>query len=325
MVYPTDILPGSLIGDVGQYIRFHAIIDNGCIEAVVVDINNPTLTIQGQINGEIHSLVGALSKLRIAMNGAEIAAINITSGSFNHSVPVGHLLSPGGGEIEVGLSARFHWSSLGGSENIVIQVDDVSIIGGFLIEWDRDPVCEAQSDQFFEEDGGGRLLEFLYTCTDDLTSNSELQVTAASFDSSILDASFVDGQIRLQPVADAFGQTTVEVTVLDERQNAWVDSIEVFISEIDDPPEMDSLPVELTMELNQPLSLPSLSGTGTPSSQLDIEITPEWATFSGGEIVFDPNQFGRQTVTISVTDGVNTIEQSTDLIVTQRAIYGFKA
>ena len=46
--------------------------------------------------------------------------------SFNHSVPVGHLLSPGGGEIEVGLSARFHWSSLGGSENIVIQVEEMN-------------------------------------------------------------------------------------------------------------------------------------------------------------------------------------------------------
>ena len=317
---PANILPGSLIGDLGQYIRFHATLDDGCIEAVLVDINNPTLTIQGQMIGEIHSLVGALSKLRIAMNGVEIASINITSGSFNHSVSVGHLLSPGGGEIEVGLSARFHWSSQGESESIVIQVDDVSITGGFLIEWDRDPECEAQSDQFFDEDGGGRLLEFLYTCTDDLTSNSELQVTATSIDSSILDASFVDGQIRLQPVADAFGQTTVEVTVLDERQNAWMDSIEVFISEIDDAPEMDSLPVELTMELNQPLSFAfSFWDRDTPSSQLDIEITPEWATFSGGEIIFDPNQFGRQTVTVSVTDGVNTIEQSTDLIVTQRA------
>ena len=111
--------------------------------------------------------------------------------------------------------------------------------------------------------GGGRLLEF-YTCTDDLTSNSELQVTAASFDTSILDASFVDGQIRLQPVADAFGQTTVEVTVLDERQNAWTNSIDVFISEIDDAPEMDELPVELTMELNHLFPLPSLSGTEIP-------------------------------------------------------------
>ena len=265
-------------------------------------------------------MVNAFSKLRIAMNGEEIAAINISEGGFNHSVPVGHLLSAGGGQIEVGLSARFHWSSTGESETIVVQVEEMNIVGGYLIEWDRDPQCEAQSDQYFDEDGGGRLLEFLYTCTDDLTSNSDLVPTATSSEPSILEASFVDGQIRLQPVADASGQSTVSITVLDERQNAWTNSFDVFISEIDDAPEMDELPVELTMELNQPLSIPfSYWDRDTPSSQLSIEITPDWATFSGGEITFDPTQFGVKTVTVKVTDGVNEIEQTTDLIVTQRA------
>ena len=142
-----------------------AIVSN--VSGVTVDINNPTLTIQGQILGEIHSMVNAFSKLRIAMNGEEIAAINISEGGFNHSVPVGHLLSADGGQIEVGLSARFHWSSTGESETIVVQVEEMNVVGGYLIEWDRDPQCEAQSDQYFDEDGGGRLLEFLYTCTDD--------------------------------------------------------------------------------------------------------------------------------------------------------------
>ena len=265
-------------------------------------------------------MVNAFSKLRVAMNGEEIAAINISEGGFNHSVPVGHLLSAGGGQIEVGLSARFHWSSTGESETIVVQVEEMNIVGGYLIEWDRDPQCEAQSDQYFDEDGGGRLLEFLYTCTDDLTSNSDLVPTATSSEPSILQASFVDGQIRLQPVADASGQSTVSITVLDERQNAWTNSFDVFISEIDDAPEMDELPVELTMELNQPLSIPfSYWDRDTPSSQLSIEITPDWATFSGGEITFDPTQFGVKTVTVKVTDGVTEIEQTTDLIVTQRA------
>ena len=104
--------------------------------------------------------------------------------------------------------------------------------------------------------------------------------------------------------SDASGQSTVSITVLDERQNAWTNSFDVFISEIDDAPEMDELPVELTMELNQPLSIPfSYWDRDTPSSQLSIEITPDWATFSGGEITFDPTQFGVKTVTVKVTDG----------------------
>ena len=317
---PIAIAEGDLVNTSEEYLRFHATLLDGCIGGATIDINNPTLTIQGQVLGEIHSMVSAFSKLRIAMNGEEIAAINISEGVFNHSVPVGHLLSPGGGQIEVGLSARFHWSSSGESETIVVQVEEMNIVGGYLIEWDRDPQCEALSDQYFDEDGGGRLLEFLYTCTDDLTSNGDLIPTAISSDPSILEASFVDGQIRLQPVADASGQSTVSITVLDERQNTWTNSFSVFISEIDDAPEMDELPVELTMELNQPLTIPfSYWDRDTPSSELSIEITPEWATFSGGEITFEPTQFGRKTVTIKVTDGVNEIEQTTDLIVTQRA------
>ena len=317
---PIAIAEGDLVNTSEEYLRFHATLLDGCIGGATIDINNPTLTIQGQVLGEIHSMVSAFSKLRIAMNGEEIAAINISEGVFNHSVPVGHLLSPGGGQIEVGLSARFHWSSSGESETIVVQVEEMNIVGGYLIEWDRDPQCEALSDQYFDEDGGGRLLEFLYTCTDDLTSNGDLIPTAISSDPSILEASFVDGQIRLQPVADASGQSTVSITVLDERQNTWTNSFSVFISEIDDAPEMDELPVELTMELNQPLTIPfSYWDRDTPSSEISIEITPEWATFSGGEITFEPTQFGRKTVTIKVTDGVNEIEQTTDLIVTQRA------
>ncbi len=317
---PTAVSAGNLLDISDEFIRLHVTLIDGCIEGVVVDINDPTLTIQGQIIGEIHSMVEDFSKLRIAMNGEEIAAINITSGTFNHSIAVGHLLSPESGQIEVGLSTRFHWSSTGESETIVVLVEEIEISGGFLIEWDRDPQCESQSDQYFVEDGGGRLLDFLYTCTDDLTSNAQLSVTATSMDTSILEASFVDGQIRLQPTPDASGQTSVLLTVHDERQNSWNDQFYVQISAVDDAPEMDTLPVEMTMELNQPVSIAfSYWDRDTLSSQLDIEIVPNWATFSGGEIVFEPTQAGRHTVTVKVTDGVNEIEQSMELIVTLRA------
>ncbi|MEE2758993.1 MAG: CARDB domain-containing protein [Candidatus Thermoplasmatota archaeon] len=318
---PTNIDAGSIISEGQDYVRFHATLVDGCLQGLTVDINNPTLSIEGQILGEIHSMVPDFSKLRVAMNGEEILAINVSSeGGFNHSVSVGHLLPAGGGEIEIGLATRFHWSSDGRSENIVVQVEDISIDGGYLIEWDRDPQCEAQSDQFFEEDGGGRLLDFLYTCSDDITTNSALLITATSADPSILDASEIDGQIRLQPVADASGQTTVSVVVTDERLNTWSDEFSVQISAVDDPPEMDMLPVEITMELNQPMSIEfSYWDRDTPSSELDIEITPNWASFSGGYIIFEPTQFGTQVVTVKITDGSTEIEQSAELIVTQRA------
>ena len=318
----SAISSGGLIQTTSQYVRFHATLLDGCIEGLKVDINDPILTIEGEIIGNVHSMVSEFAKLRVAMNGEEVASYDIASSNstFQLTATVGHLLSSGGGEIEVGLSARFHWSSNGSSEDIVVQVDEMGIEGGFLIEWDRDPICDGQSDQVFEEDGGGRLLDFLYTCVDDITSNDDLAVTVSSGDASILEANFVNGQIRLQPVSDAHGETTATISVMDERQNIWTDEIAVLITAVDDPPEMDSLPVELTMEIDSSLSVPfAYWDRDTASNLLNIQITPEWAVFSAGQIEFSPSTIGIHTVTISVTDELTEINQSLTVIVTQRA------
>jgi hypothetical protein len=172
----------------------------------------------------------------------------------------------------------------------------------------------------FEEDGGGRLLDFIYTCSDDITANADLTVTVLSAAPSILDANFIDGQVRLQPVANAHGVTTVSIDVADERGNVWTDEISVIITAVDDSPEMDTLPVELTMELNEPYTIQfAYWDLDTPSNLLDIQITPSWAVFSAGAIELNPTQSGTQTITISVSDGTSEITQSLSVIVTQRA------
>ena len=317
---PSAILAQHLIESTSTYIRFHATLLDGCIHGAMVDINDPTLHVSGSVIGDIHSMVTDFAKLRIAMNGEEIASTDISEGSFSLSASVGHLLTPGGGDIEIGLSARFHWSSDGSSEDIVIQTDDMNIDGGFLIEWDRDPICDGQSDQIFDEDGGGRLLDFLYTCSDDITPNADLVITVSSADTSILEANYVNGQVRLQPMADAHGQTTASITVMDERQNLWTDEISVIITPVDDSPEMDPLAVEFTMELNEPLSIAfAYWDSDTPSNLLDIQISPSWAVFSAGNIELNPSQTGSHIVTITVSDGNTEINQSISIIVTQRA------
>ena len=313
---------GEIIQTIAPHLRFHGTLIDGCIEGLTVDINNPVLTIQGEIIGDVHSMVPGFATLRVAMNGEEVASHDITSNNstFHLMAAVGHLLSPGGGVIEVGLSARFHWSSNGSSEDIIIQVETMSISGGFLIEWDRDPVCDGQNDQIFDEDGGGRLLDFIYTCADDITPNTDLVVTVSSADTSILDANFINGQVRLQPIADAHGETTVTITVKDERQNTWVDEIAVIITAVDDSPEMVSIPVELTVEIDEPMSIPfAYWDRDTPSNLLDIEITPEWAVFSAGQITFNPTIVGSHSVIISVTDETTEINQSVTVIATKQA------
>jgi len=318
----NSISAGELLQTTSPYVKFHASLFDGCIQDVRVDINDPVLIIEGEIIGNVHSMVSEFAKLRIAMNGEEVASHDLTSNSttFQLTAAVGHLLTPGGGDIEIGLSARFHWSSDGSSEDIAIQVDEMRLVGGFLIEWDRDPICDGQSDQVFEEDGGGRLLDFLYTCSDDITSNSALTVIVSSANPAILDANFIDGQIRLQPAIDAHGQTTVTTTVIDERQNIWVDEIDVIITPVDDSPEMDSLPPTFTMEIDEPISIPfAYWDRDTPSNLLDIQITPAWAVFSAGQIDLTPTAIGIHTITISVSDEMTEINQSISVIVTQQA------
>jgi len=99
-----------------------------------------------------------------------------------------------------------------------------------------------------------------------------------------------------------------------------MDQFEVIITAVDDPPEMDSLPVELTMELNEPTSIPfTYWDIDTPSNMLDVQIEPSWAIFSGGHITLDPNVIGTHVVAVSITDGVTEIGQNVSVIVTQRA------
>ena len=66
------------------------------------------------------------------------------------------------------------------SETLVIHVESVSISGGYLLEWDRNPVCIGIEDIQLIEDGGGVLLPLSVTCTDDLTPGEDLIVSAFS-------------------------------------------------------------------------------------------------------------------------------------------------
>ena len=83
---------------------------------------------------------------------------------------------------------------------------------------------------------------------------------------------------------------------------------------------MDSLPVEITMEIDEPIALPfTYWDTDTASNLINIQITPSWAVFSAGEIVLDPSHLGTYTMTISISDGQNQITQNVTVVVTQRA------
>ena len=314
------ISSGEIIASSQQFFRLHAQLQDGCIEDVYVDINDPKFIVEGEMFGGGESMVPDFAKLRFAINGEEIAATNITPGFFALSIPVGYLMGPSDTSIEVGISARFHWSSNGSSETFTVRIEEMSITGGYVIEWDYDPQCDSIPDQIFEEDGGGRLIDFLYTCADDITPLSELSVSATSNDILLIDANYINGQIRVQPISDSFGTTIVEVVVSDERGNTWADEFTVTVSSVDDPPEMESLPVAVTIELGDSAILPySYWDRDSSTSDVDISITPDWVIYSGGAIELTPPGVGEFTVYLTVTDGNNSVSQNMTVLVTQQA------
>jgi len=103
----------------------------------------------------------------------------------------------------------------------VVVVDEIMLSGGFVVEWDRDPSCDAVTDRQLDEDASGAVIPLLSTCNDDITAWQDLQVSANSGDTSLLTVSVVDGQLVVSQQPEQHGQTTVMVQVQDERGNSW--------------------------------------------------------------------------------------------------------
>ena len=74
------------------------------------------------------------------------------------------------------------------------------------------------------------------------------------------------------------------------------------------------------MELNDPFSIAfAYWDRDTPSNLLNVDISPNWAIFSAGNVELNPTQTGTHIVTITVSDDSTTITQNVSVIVTQRA------
>ena len=114
---------------------------DGCISSARIDLNDPHLEVTGSIIGSISGLSQAGSSLRFAMGDYLIETIPINLGSFSVSIPIGHALPSHADSVEFGVASRFQWASDGSPETLVIHIESVSISGGYLLEWDRDPVC----------------------------------------------------------------------------------------------------------------------------------------------------------------------------------------
>ena len=300
-----------------EYLQLEATLFDGCLEALTLSVNDPTLTVRGEIIGAPTDLLPQLSEMRIGMNGALLDNFTLTEGQFESSAYIGHLLPETGGEIDVGVSARFQWSGMGEAQNMVVRIDAIELVGGFVIEWDRDPSCEGIEDQSLDEDGGGLLIPLRSTCTDDITAITALSVTATSSDESIIVADVVDGDVRVQPVLDQSGTVTIDVLVTDERGNQWTDVFTVTVAAVNDAPVLDPLPLDLSIEVGASTAVPlSYGDVDTPDAALMVTTNHAWALIHAGVLTLSPDVAGDHEIIVTLSDGEHEVSRTIRLVAT---------
>lgn len=308
----------KLIESPDNYYLVRVTIYDGCVSSARIDINDPHLEVTGSIAGDVSGLSQAGSSLRFAMGDYLIEEMPINLGSFSLSAPIGHALPSHSGSIEFGIASRFQWASDGSPETLVIHIESVSISGGYMLDWDRDPVCIELEDIQLVEDGGGVLLPMSVTCTDDLTPGEELIVSAYSSQEEIVSVYSEGSSLVIQPVSDSHGEAFVQLVVEDERGNEWSDSFRVFVSEVEDPPVFEGLPMSIYVEVGETATL-ELRLYDPDSENLMVTSSRSWAIFSEGILSLTPVETGLHPVEITVNDGSSQYSEIIDVIVTSKS------
>ena len=199
-----------------QFVRIHII--DGCVEALRVDVNDPKLIVNGEISGSASDLSSA-SNIRFAIGEYLVETVPMNIGEFSFSVPIGHAFSLDNSETSIGIASRFQWSSDGNAETTVVHIEELSITGGFELEYDYSPVCQNIANLDMIEDEGGFLMSL--PCQDDITPRSNLVIQTSSSNNDIIkvDSLYSAEQdlnfIELQTVSDSSGDVKITVEVFD--------------------------------------------------------------------------------------------------------------
>ena len=313
-----EIQSGELLENQESLTEIRIEIRDGCISGVRVDINDPHIVINGSIIGNISGLSQSGSSVRFAVGDFLIDTLPISLGEFSITAPVGHALPGASESVDVGASARFQWASDGSPETVVIHIDSMSITGGYVVEWDRDPQCIGINDLELVEDGGGILIPLSVTCTDDITLPDDLTVRATSSEEGIVSVYSEGSSLIVQPVSESHGSSQISIAVEDQRGNVWTDYFQVSVSEVKDPPSIEGLPMNVYVEIGERVDLDIIiydPDTENPS----VSSSRSWAIFTDGILSLSPVETGVHPVEIVVSDGTSQYSQIIDVIVTSKS------
>ncbi len=297
-----------------QHVRIE--IQDGCIEAVRIDVNDPQLIVNGRISGSVEGLASA-SNLRFAIGDYLVHTMPINLGPFSLSIPIGHAFSLDNNETTIGIASRFQWASDGSEEVTIIHIDSISISGGFELEYDYSPDCQDIANLDMTEDEGGFLMSL--PCQDDRTERKDLVVVVNSSDESIISVSSVYSAeqnlnfIQLQTVSDASGECKITVNVYDNsggQDNVWTGVFTVNVIPVADVPIIEGLPIIVYMDLGDTLVIP-MHIHDPDSDSFEITTSKSWAIVDEqNNLILDPVDSGIHTITITVNDSSNQVSEN---------------
>jgi hypothetical protein len=312
----NTIAADSLVPN-NPYTRFKLQVNNTCVSRMWVDINDPTITISGSISGSIDGIEPTSSRWLVLVNG--MVALNepvAQLGSFNIAAPIGEFLSLENESIDIEIKAWFSWNSSGNASTTILNIDNIDISGGFTIEWDEDPICEAIPHQEMDEDGGGVILPLMDRCSDDRDLAENLQVAFTLIDQGIIAVDMTEGQIRIRLLEDASGSADFITTVTDSAGNSWSQVTTVNVAEVDDKPELAAFPAIIPVEHSFSTTVPfTLTDRDSTISELSITTNRSWAVTDIAQSVLyitAPTP-GFTSILVSACDATNCVERILDL------------
>ena len=310
----TALQPNTLLPS-GEAYQARLTIQDGCVSQVWVDVNDPSLRLDGRVFGTNNGIDSEYSRWLVFVNDEVVSNEPMTLGSFTHEWPIGAYLSPGSSSFSVTVRAWFTWDSDGTASHTALEFTEMDVSGGYAIEWDEDPVCESIGDQTLSEDNGGIILPLLRRCTDDRATYNDLQVQFTNTNQDLVAVDLAEGDVRLRLLPEASGQAIIGIVVIDPAGNTWQDAFTLVVDAVDDPPvvaEFQSLiPVEREMETTINMTWSDVDSSG----QVTASTNRSWATvdLANSVLIVNPPSVGFQSVLVAVCDQTSCTEREVDL------------
>ena len=303
----SSILPAS------EYLQIKVKLSDGCVERVRLDINDPTLHISINVHGDTDSIISNGSRIQVSMQNELIHRFDInTVGTYSHSVSIGDTLPADGESLMLHLASAFTWNDGGDAKDLVVEVTELKIDGGYSLSWDDTPDCDFIADLELTEDGSGRILPV--QCTDDLTAVEDLEMAVSSSDVGIIEADVIEGQVRIKLVPETSGEAVIRVSVMDRpgmlERNTWSQEFTVTVENVNDAPVFSPLASEVLVSLPSTTSIDlEFSDIDNSNNELTVSFDYSWASFESGRMVLQPTAAGEWELTITISDGINTVSQ----------------